>query len=133
MIRMLAALVVLSALGACATFSTTPEAANARVRQLCYVNREPEWIQIPEPANAQAYRDAWTRGAAAHAPFGRAYAPPRWPEDEFWFRKASGEMRLCTGNPCYREERCSAGSTADFTESADGIAASNYQEPVCLT
>ncbi|MCX7359571.1 MAG: hypothetical protein NT015_15690 [Alphaproteobacteria bacterium] len=127
MIRELAAMAALLALCACASFSTDPEVANARVRQLCYV-RDASWVQIQAPENAQAYREAWTLGAE-----GRAYVTPRWPEDEFWFRNASGQTKLCTGNPFYHEERCGAGTTVDFTEGADGIVASNYDEPVCLT
>lgn len=133
MLRLLGGLASLFVLAACASFSTTPEASNERVRQLCYVRRAPEWVQIAPPQNAQAYRDAWTHGANEHAPFSNAYVAPRWPEDEFWFRNAAGQTRLCTGNPFYREERCSAGSTVDFAENANGIVASNYQEPVCLT
>lgn len=125
------ALVLTSA--ACASFSTSPEAANERVRRLCYVQRNPEWVQIAPPENAQVYRDAWTEGAAGHAPFQSAYVTPRWPEDEFWFRDGAGHTRLCTGNPFYRKERCGAGSTVDFTEAPSGPVASNYQDPVCIT
>lgn len=132
MIRKLAAVAALLALGACASFSTTPEAANPRVRELCNVQQKPEWVQIPAPENAQAYRDAWTQGAANHAPFTFVYATPRWPEDEFWFRTALGQTRLCTGNPFYHEEGCGAAYTVDFVDSADGIIASNYDEPVCI-
>lgn len=128
----LSALAAVLGLSACASFSTDPEAANQRVRQLCYV-RDADWVQVAPPENAQAYRDAWTIGALDRRSFGAAYVAPRWPEDEFWFRKASGEMKLCTGNPFYHEERCGAGATADFTETEAGLVASNYEEPVCLT
>ncbi|MBL8546523.1 MAG: hypothetical protein JNL81_08660 [Hyphomonadaceae bacterium] len=131
MVRMFGALVLLLALGACAAFSTAPEAANVRVRELCGVLREPAWVQIPEPDNAQAYRDAWTSSAAGQ-PFRRAYVVPRRPEAEFWFRDASGTTKLCTGRPFAREERCGAGTTLDFTEDANGIVASNFEEPVCV-
>lgn len=129
--RVLAAVAALSALCACASFSTDPEAANERVRQLCYV-RDASWVQMPAPENAQVYRDAWTQGAVGHESMRSPYAAPRWPEDEFWFRNASGQTKLCTGNPFYREERCGAGTTVDFTEGANGIVASNYEEPVCV-
>lgn len=118
-------------LSACASFSTDPEAANQRVRQLCYV-RDADWVQIAPPENAQAYRDAWT-AAAGHEQFWGSFNAPQWPEDEFWFRRASGEIKLCTGNPFYRKERCGAGTTVDFAETATGLVASNYEEPVCLT
>lgn len=132
MIRVLAAAALLLALGACAAFSTAPEAENVHVRRLCYVEREPQWVQMPAPENAQAYRDAWTRGAAGREPFRSVYVAPRWPEDEFWFRNASGVTKLCTGNPFYHEERCGAGSTVDFTETEGGLVASNYEDPICV-
>jgi hypothetical protein len=119
--------VVLFALGACATLSTAPEASNPKVRELCYVRDEPQWVQIAPPENAQAYRDAWPQAAE-----GRVYSAPRWPEDEFWFRTADGAIKLCTGNPFYHEERCGAGTTVDFTESANGLVASNSGEPICI-
>lgn len=133
MLRALGGLALILIVSACASFSTAPEVGNERVRQLCYVQRAAEWVQIAPPQNAQAYRDAWTRGADGHAPFRTAYAAPRWPADEFWFRNATGQTRLCTGNPFYRKERCGAGTTVDFTEDANGIVASNYEEPVCVT
>lgn len=133
MIRELAALAALFALSACASFSTDPEAANPAVRRLCYVERNQNWVQIPEPEHAQAYRDAWTRGAAGHEPFRRAYVAPRWPADEFWFRHTNGATKLCTGNPFHREDRCGAGSTVDFTEGEGGLVPTNYSDPVCIT
>lgn len=133
MMRDLAVLAALLALGACASFATTPEAANPRVRQLCGVERNQDWVQTSAPTNARAYRDAWTLGAEGQTSFRSPYRTPRWPEDEFWFRNAYGQVRLCTGNPFYHEERCSAAYTVDFTESANGIVASNYEEPVCVT
>ena len=132
MIRMLVVTALLLELGACAAFSTSPEAANERVRQLCYVQHQPEWVQIRPPENAQAYRDAWTRGAAGHEPFRGVYVAPRWPEDEFWFRNASGVVKLCAGNPFYHEERCGAGTTANFTETEGSLVASNYEEAICV-
>lgn len=131
--RVLVLLVLASALGACASFSTDPEAANVRVRQLCYIQREPDWVQIPEPSNAQTYRDAWIHDAEGGEPFRYPYVAPRWPEDEFWFRRPDGTTKLCLGNPFYREERCGAGTSVDFTESANGLSVSNYQVPVCIT
>ncbi len=128
MTRTFGLLVVSLALSACATLSTAPEAANPKVRELCYVQREPQWVQVAPPDNAQAYRDAWAQAAE-----GRAYSAPRWPEDEFWFRNAEGVTKLCTGNPFYREERCGAGTTVNFTETASGLVASGYEEPICLT
>lgn len=119
-------------LGACASFSTDPQASNQRVRDLCYV-RDADWVQIPAPENAQLYRDAWNAGVPGHELSRGLYVTPRWPEDEFWFRKPNGQIKLCTGNPFYREERCGAGSTVDFTQTEDGIVASNYEEPVCIT
>lgn len=127
MIRTLSALALVLTLAACATFSTAPETANPKVRQLCYVEREPEWVQIAPPENAQAFRSAWPSGAR-----GEAYVVPRWPEDEFWFRNADGVTKLCVGNPFYHEERCGAGTTMDFATSAEGIAASGLNEPVCV-
>lgn len=131
--RKLAALAALLALGACASFSTDPEAANPAVRRLCYVEREAAWVQIPAPENAQAYRDAWTRDSVGHEPFRFAYVAPRWPEDEFWFRDTSGKTKLCTGNPFHREPRCGAGTTVDFTEDAAGIVATSYNPAICIT
>lgn len=127
MARKLSALAMLLALSACATFSTAPEAANVRVRQLCYVLREPQWVQIAPPHDSQAYREAWAQAAD-----GRGYVTPQWPEDEFWFRNAEGVTKLCTGNPFYREERCSAGTTVDFTQGDEGLTASSFQEPICI-
>lgn len=127
MVRTLSALAVVLALTACATFSTAPEAANPKVRQLCYVQRAPEWVQIAPPEDAQAFRGAWSSGAQ-----GQAYVVPRWPEDEFWFRNADGVTKLCVGNPFYREARCGAGTTLDFTTSAEGITAAGFNEPICV-
>ena len=125
--RVVSILAAALALSACATFSTAPEAANVKVRELCYVEREPQWVQIAPPEDAQMFRDAWASGAE-----GQSYQTPRWPEDEFWFRNSDGATRLCTGNPFYHEERCGAGTTMDFTESQNGLAASGLNEPICI-
>jgi hypothetical protein len=127
MMRRLSVLAVPFALSACATFSTAPEAANPKVRQLCYVQGEPQWVQVAPPDNAQAYRDGW-----AQATEGDAYVAPRWPEDEFWFRNAEGVTKLCTGNPFYHEERCGAGTTVNFSEGAGGLIASGDEEAICV-
>lgn len=119
----LISIAMMLALNAC---STAPEAANPSVRRLCYVD-EAAWVQIPEPASAQAYRDAWPQGAG-----GDRYPEVKWPEDEFWFAKPDGAVRLCVGNPFYREERCGAGYTMDYALGESGLRASNFQEPICI-
>lgn len=131
MVRELAALAALLALGACVSFSTAPEAANPAVQSLCYVRQGSGWTQIQPPENAQAYRDAWTR-AAETRPFMSAYTSPRWPAQEFWFRNASDVTRLCTGKPFHHQERCATGTTTDFTEGNDGVVVSDHNEPACL-